>query len=60
MIDTIPQKVLIAKAVWDLSTPDERKAAIVQYLEKSYPHYKPIRTERPFVLCEDTRKAGKQ
>ncbi|RKN75037.1 hypothetical protein D7M11_26245 [Paenibacillus ginsengarvi] len=60
MIDTIPQKVLIARAIWDLPSPGERKEGIVQYLEKSYPHYKPIRTERPFVLCEDTRKAGKK
>jgi hypothetical protein len=59
MIDEQPAKVLIAQAIWDLSTPEERKTAIVQYLEISYPHYKPIRSQRPFVLCEDTRRAGK-
>lgn len=55
MIDQIPHKVLIAQAIWDLPTPQERKTAIVQYLRVSYPHYKPTRTQRPFVLCEDAR-----
>lgn len=55
MIDEVPQKVLIAQAIWDLPTPEERREAIVQYLQESYPHYKPIRTQRPFVLCEDLR-----
>lgn len=58
MINNVPQKVLIAQAIWDLPTPDERRAAIVQYLQKSYPNYKPIRTKQPFVMCEVARKQG--
>jgi uncharacterized protein YbdZ (MbtH family) len=52
MIDEMPNKVLIAQAIWAICDAEERREAIIQYLNKSYPNYRPLQAERPFVLCE--------
>lgn len=59
--DEVPWKVMLSDNLWALRpNPKQFMNAVKEMLERCYPGFIPIKTQRPFVLCKVDRKLRRE